>query len=75
MMPRFFKDMPKDKNEKGVWKIEVYKILFHKDSVVYSEVYEGKKWIAYIKVRIKALLIDWGTSGSFYGIGYGIKNH
>lgn len=73
MMPRFFKDMPKDKNETGVWKIEVFKILYQKDLVVYSELYEGKKWIAYVKVRLKALLIDWKTTGSICGIGYAIE--
>lgn len=73
MMPGFFKDMPDDLTENGKWNIQVYAIFPLKENVVYSDVYEGKKWVAYLKVRIKALLKDWATSGGEYGIGWGMK--
>jgi hypothetical protein len=73
MMKRFFKDMPKDFRKTGVWKLEVYAKFPLKDSLVYSEIYEGKQWRAYLKVRIKALLKDWATSGEDYGIHYNYK--
>ncbi|PLS19421.1 hypothetical protein CVD28_03120 [Bacillus sp. M6-12] len=73
MMKRFFKDMPKDLNTVGTWKMEVYALFPFKDSLVYTETYSGKKWVAYVKVRIKALLKDWSTSGEDYGIAWSLK--
>jgi hypothetical protein len=72
-MNGFFKDMPKDLNEVGKWKIEVYTIFPVKENVTFSEVYEGKKGMAYLKVRYQALLKDWATSGNYYGIGWAIE--
>lgn len=42
-------------------------------NVVYSYTYQGRLWVAYVKVRIKALLKDWSTSGAYYGVGWRIK--
>jgi hypothetical protein len=72
MMPRFFKDIPKDKNEKGKWKIEVLAIFPMKETVLYSSQYEGKKWKAYVKIRLKAWRKDISTPG-YYGIGWRMK--
>lgn len=70
MMKRFFKDMPKDYRKKGTWKLEVIAVFWMKDSIVYSEIYTGRLWAAYLKIRFKALLKDWATAGSYYGIAY-----
>lgn len=74
MIPRFFKDMPKDKHKVGKWRIEVTAIFHLRTNVVYSSVHEGKLWVAYLKVRLQALLKDWNTSGEYYGIGWQIKS-
>lgn len=75
MIPRFFKDMPpkEKRNEIGKYELEVIAIFPMRENVVHSEVYEGKLWIAYTKIRIRALLKDWGTSSEYYGIGWAIK--
>jgi hypothetical protein len=75
MIPRFFKDMPpkEKRNEIGKYRIEVRTIFPMRESVVYSEVYEGKLWKAYVKVRIKAFIKDLATNGEHYGIGWAIK--
>lgn len=72
-MYRFFKDMPKDFNELGKWEIKVYTVFHFKENIAYSETHEGKKGIAYLKVRFRALLKDWETSGNYYGISWDIK--
>lgn len=73
MIPKFFKDMPKDFRKQGKWRIEVTAIFPLQDSVVYTDVYNGRLLYAYFKVRIKALLKDWSTSGASYGIGWSIQ--
>lgn len=75
MIPRFFKDMPpkKDLNKVGKWRLEVTTIFPMRENVTYSEVYSGRLWAAYLKVRVKALLKDWKTSGEYYGVGWHIK--
>jgi hypothetical protein len=73
LIKRFFKDMPKDSNKTGKWKIEVLTIFPLRENVVYSSTYEGKLLVAYLKVRLRALLKDWATSGEYYGIGWRIK--
>lgn len=75
MMPRFFKDMPpKEKlNEIGRYKLEVTAIFPIRENVVYSEIYEGKLWKAYVKIRIRAFLKDLATNGEYYGIGWAIR--
>jgi len=72
MIPRFFEDMPKDKHEKGKWEMEVLAIFPMKENVVYSSQYEGKKWRAYVKVRLNAWWKDVTTPG-YYGIAWRIK--
>jgi hypothetical protein len=74
MIPRFFKDMPpkEERHKVGRWKIQVRAIFFFKENVVWEEVYEGKLWRAYVKVRWKAFLKDQATAGNYYGIGWGI---
>jgi hypothetical protein len=74
MIPRFFKDMPpkEERGKVGKWKIQVTAIFPVKENVVYEEIYEGKLWRAYVKVRLKAFLKDLATSGNYYGIGWGI---
>lgn len=74
MIPRFFKDMPpkNERHEVGKWSIKVYAIFPRKDNVVHEEVYEGKLWKAYVKIRWKAFLKDQATSSEYYGIGWGI---
>jgi hypothetical protein len=73
MINRFFKDMPKDIHKVGSWKIEVTTIFPMKENVVFSDVHHGKLLVAYIKVRIRALLKDWATSGAYYGVGWRIS--
>lgn len=73
MINRFFKDMPKEVHRMGSWRIEVTAIFPMKENVVYSDVYHGRLLMAYIKVRIKALLKDYATSGAYYGIGWRVK--
>lgn len=75
MIPRFFKDMPpkEERSKVDKYRIEVRAIFPMKYNVVYSEVYEGKLWKAYVKIRIKAFLKDLSTSGEYYGISWAIK--
>jgi hypothetical protein len=75
MIRRFFKEMPKktELNKVSVWKIEVLSLRHFNSKVIYTSSYNGKLWIAYIKIRIKALLKDWQTKGSYYGIGWSIS--
>lgn len=42
-------------------------------NVIYSNTYQRRLWVAYVKVRIKALLKDWSTSGAYYGAGWRVK--
>jgi len=60
-------------NNIGKWRIEVLAIFPMKENVTYSDIYEGRLWVAYLKVRIKALLKDWDTSGEYYGIAWRLK--
>jgi len=75
LIPRFFKDMPpkNKRNKNGKWRIEVRTIFPTRDNIIYSEIYEGKLWIAYVKVRLRAFIKDISTSGEYYGIGWSIK--
>lgn len=78
MLPRFFKDMPKRKdwNKQGKWDIGVFTIhLFRNDNTTYSSVYEGRLIMAYLKIRLKALLKDWATAGAEHGVGWYINKH
>lgn len=67
-MNRFFKDMPEEMNEKGTWDIKVIAVFPCKEVVVQSETLKGKKWRAYLKVRIQAFKKDWRTKGESYDI-------
>ena len=73
-MRRFFKDMPTAMNQEGIWELKLYAIFPLKDSLVHSETYSGKKWRAYLKVRVKALMKDFATSGSDYGIEWSLTS-
>ncbi|MES5837618.1 hypothetical protein [Bacillus cereus group sp. MG11] len=73
MINRFFKDMPNELNTTGKWRLEILAIFLMKENVVYSTTYQGRLWVAYIKVRLKALLKDWSTSGDYYGVEWRIK--
>ncbi|WP_255288524.1 MULTISPECIES: hypothetical protein [Bacillus cereus group] len=73
MINRFFKDMPNELNTTGKWRLEILAIFPMKENVVYSTTYQGRLGVAYIKVRLRALLKDWSTSGEYYGVGWRIK--
>lgn len=74
MMPNFFKEMPKGFNEKGEWRLRVFHIGLMKDRIEYEEIHSGKKGVAYIRVRLRALLQDWKTLGSESGVGWSMRS-
>ncbi|PES55732.1 hypothetical protein CN515_04365 [Bacillus cereus] len=65
--------MPNELNTTGKWRLEILAIFPMKENVVYSTTYQGRLGVAYIKVRLKALLKDCSTSGEYYGVGWRIK--
>ncbi|KXY51518.1 hypothetical protein AT268_33265 [Bacillus cereus] len=65
--------MPNELNTTGKWRLEILAIFPMKENVVYSTTYQRRLGVAYIKVRLKALLKDWSTSGEYYGVGWRIK--
>lgn len=72
MIPRFFKDMPPKnrRHQSGEWKLQVIAMFPMKDNIVHSEVYKGKLWRAYVKVRLLAFKKDQKTREEYYGIGW-----
>lgn len=74
LMPKYFERFPTNCDEHGKWMLEVYRVYSLGGICVYREYVECKMSRAYAKVRLKALEVDWSTSGgNEVGITYVIK--
>lgn len=68
--PRIYEKYPDD-NSQGEYEMAVYRVYFS-NTLVHKSVVSGSLNKAYLKMRCKALEVDWRTHREF-GITYGLR--
>ena len=73
MMHNFFKDMPKGLSEKGNYRVYTGMYFIYIKNKEYSSRTYTSKLMAYVAVRLMALIRDIKTLGSECGVVWGIE--
>ena len=74
MMPNFFKHLPEDKKQKGIWIVKVTHLYISRDEVVKTKIVKGSIKKAYVLVRLMSFWDNIKTNGRHFGTTWTIEN-